>query len=202
MWNKYTVAVTLVEPLLGVTPKNPEVYKAWIAAKQAEAKGDEGTPEYTEDRSWTGFCCDDKGLYLMDYHLKGYFKEVAAVMPEILGMKRKSGEFMAQQTIKSRLDNWLFVGPRKIYLGRKQPDGYIERPLRAQTLQGARIALARSDYVNAGTVINFTLTILASCLIKQDHLEAWLAYGEMKGLGQFRTGGYGRFNQVSLSPIA
>ena len=191
MWTIYPVEVELTEPLLGVVPKNPDVYKTWIESKQV--KGDEGEPEYTEERSWTGFHVDkDKGLYIMDYHIKGYFKEVAAIMPETLGLKKKSGDLMSEQMIKHRLDNWLFIEPRRIYLGKQEPDGYIERPLRAETLRGKRIALARSDYVE-GVTLQFTVVILNSSPIKFEQIRTWLAYGEKKGLGQFRTGGYGTF---------
>lgn len=200
MWRKYQARIKFIEPLLGVEPKNPAVYEAWLKTKQPV--GDEGEPEFVEEKGWTGFFTDENGLYLMDYHIKGYFKEVAVIMPEVLGLRRKTGDLLSEQAIRHRLDNWLFPEPRRIYLGKKEADGYIERPLRARTLRGDRIALARSDYVDKGLEIQFNIVVLESSPIGLKQLRTWLEYGSKKGMGQFRTGGYGRFELLSLIELA
>ena len=188
---KYQVNVTFTTELLGVVPKNAEVYKTWVELKAA-AQADEEPPEVTEEHSWTGFHSDEQGLYLMDYMVKGFFKEAASTMPKVLGALKKSGESVSGQVARGRLDKWLFILPRRIYLGVSKEAGNIERPLRAKTLQGDRIALARSDYVSPGTKIEFTVVVLDDH-ITETALREWLSYGELMGIGQFRTGGYGRF---------
>ena len=198
---RYQVKVTFITELLGVVPKNPGVYATWVALKAA-AQADEEPPDVTEERSWTGFHSDDeKGLYLMDYMVKGFLKEAASVLPKVLGITKKSGESISGRTVKGRLDKWLFIMPRRIYLGHMKEAGCIERPLRASTLQGDRIALARSDYVPAGTEIEFTIVLLKDCPITEEALREWLSYGELLGIGQFRTGGFGRltFSMEKLS---
>jgi hypothetical protein len=57
---------------------------------------------------------------------------------------------------------------------------------------GERVALARSDYVSAGTELKFTLRIVPGP-VKRKVIETILEYGAMKGLGQNRNSGYGRF---------
>lgn len=69
----------------------------------------------------------------------------------------------------------------------------IERPLRASTPQGERVALARSDTAPAGTRLIFTLKVLGDDAVNEATLHEWLSYGEYQGLGQWRSGGYGRF---------
>lgn len=70
--------------------------------------------------------------------------------------------------------------------------GICERPLRAQTAQGERIALARSDTCPPGTVIEFDLVILGG--VSEALLREWLDYGALRGLGQWRNSGKGRFS--------
>ena len=91
------------------------------------------------------------------------------------------------------IDGLVFAEPRKIML--VLPDGeklgVCERPLRAQTAQGERVALARSDTCPPGTVIEFDLLILGG--VKEALLREWLDYGRLRGLGQWRNSGKGRF---------
>ncbi len=212
------VSLTFIEPLLGSIPKSKEVYAAFIEKKKREAlekrkekleaMGVEGrdaagtvelaqqeveaeTIQETEERGWTGFHSDEKGLFLYDYSIKGFFKETANVLKD--GLNEKN--------VKSKLDNLFFIFPRRVPIllgGGEQalePHGVLERPLRAMTMQGPRVTLARSDYVRAGCGVKFTIKFIESpALKKMDALiEECLKYGELKGLGQFRNGSYGRF---------
>ncbi len=188
---KYRVTATLLEAMLGTIPKNPEVYATWVKLKTV--KEDEAPPEFTEEKAWTGFHSDAKGLFIYDYMIKGFLKEAASILPEELSLRNPRGNPLGVATIKRRVDNWVFVYPRRIYLGKLQPDGFLERPLRATTMQGERITLVRSDSVNAGTQFEFEIVVLPSCPITEANLRAWLDYGQLKGLGQWRNAGYGRF---------
>ena len=94
---------------------------------------------------------------------------------------------------KSKFDNFVFVFPRKISLGKKEPDGICERPLRAETMQGPRVSLARSEVVNAGISFDCEIQLFPGCPITDKMLRQCLDYGKFKGLGQWRNSGKGRF---------
>ena len=68
----------------------------------------------------------------------------------------------------------------------------LQRPLRAETAKGPRVALACSEAVPAGTKIACTLRVLDPQLRGLIHDE-WLPYGELKGLGQWNNAAWGRF---------
>lgn len=184
----YEVTVTLTEPMLGTVPKNQEVYRRYIESKKPADVEDEEftTVEEIEEAGWTGFHSDENGLFVYDYFVRGFIKEscrVAALFPAPV----------------TKVDRYLFVFPRRIYLldgnGRvkKQPDGVLERPLRAMTMRGPRVTVARSDYVNAGTVLKFEIHNLNPQIFTRQVLDDLLAYGEYQGLGQWRNASYGRF---------
>jgi len=148
----------------------------------------------SEDKVWRGFLSNIQGIYLMDYQVKGYFKEAASILSKGFPGFRKSGDPLGVATIKGRMDNCLFIDPRRLYFGLKEPDGILERPLRAETLQGKRTALARSDMVKEGRTLSFEIRTLVQSPIEEKHVRLWLEYGERgKGMGEFRNGGYGRF---------
>jgi hypothetical protein len=52
--------------------------------------------------------------------------------------------------------------------------------------------LARSDSAPAGTSIEFNLLILGG--VSHKLLIEWLEYGKLRGLGQWRNAGWGRFS--------
>ena len=100
----------------------------------------------------------------------------------------QSGEVKAFRKI---IDGLVFVRPRKIILEVKGELFRLERPLRAQTAQGERVALARSDAAPAGSRIVFDVEMLGG--ISEVVLAEWFDYGVHRGLGQWRNGGYGQF---------
>ena len=85
----------------------------------------------------------------------------------------------------------MFVKERKIPFENFGTMGECQRPLRGQTAQGERIALAHSETVQAGSELTFTIQIL------KDDMEAvvreWLDYGYLRGMFQWRNSGKGRF---------
>ena len=94
---------------------------------------------------------------------------------------------------KKEIDGLIFVFPREIPLD--LPDGAIigqcQRPLRASTAQGERVALANSETVPAGTTQEFEIRMLRDDLLP--YVLEWLTYGELHGTGQWRNSGKGRF---------
>lgn len=189
----YKIKLIFTEPLLGTVPKDPEVYATHIMAKVAltdEQVAEElESVEHTEEKGWTGFHKDGDGApFIYDYVIKGFFKDACSML-------RRNKEFRSSKLTahKKVVDGLVFIYPRQIKLDLNGQDlGMLERPLRAQTAQGERVALARSDVAPPGSTIEFEIKILGSVSLVL--LEEWLDYGAMRGLGQWRNAGYGRFD--------
>jgi hypothetical protein len=78
---------------------------------------------------------------------------------------------------------------------------FLQRPLRATTAQGPRVTLAKSEQVDEGTELVFTLKVLANSPLREEHLHELFSYGELSGLGQWRNVGWGEFD-YDLEKIA
>src|SRR5581483_2984458 len=181
----YKVKLKFTEDLLGTVPKNKEIYKAFIATKAAsreDAEEEVATVAEIEEKGWTGFHTDEKGPFLYDYSVKGFLCEAARTLKQHGALKQLMDKFK----------RYTFVTPRKIYLPKIAQDPN-ERPLRALTAQGPRVALVRSDVVPAGSRIEFQLKVLDQSGIKLPLIKEVLEYGSLMGLGQWRSGGFGRF---------
>lgn len=200
------VLVTFEDELLGTCSGNTEIHSQFIASKSADA--DKQAEELAalpavelEEQSKTIFPRLDGKPFLWDYQVKGFFKDAALAMIESDGSCISTGEAqkklnMTKYTYKRTIDNQIFISPRKIML--ELPAGGVigdcQRPLRAMTMRGERIALAQSETVPAGTTMEFTITLMHSRL-EPFVLEA-LKYGAFKGFGQWRNSGKGRFTAV------
>jgi hypothetical protein len=204
------VRTTFTEDLLATSSGKPEVHAEFQASRSADAqKMEEETAtlpaEEVTEKASTVFHVDPKGLFVWDYQWRGHIKEVIGHMCEL-------GQFevLSKWTHKRACDGAIFVTPRRIYLMRDgehllKPDGTLQRPLRATTLQGDRVALARSEYCKAGTYCEFEVTLLESLdkksawyEINLDLIKQCLDFGIMKGTGQWRSGGYGRYTYEIL----
>lgn len=69
--------------------------------------------------------------------------------------------------------------------------GRCERPLRASSASGERVALAASETVPAGTVLEFSILVMNPK--DAETVREWLDYGALRGLFQWRNSGKGRF---------
>lgn len=192
---KYKVTLTFTEPILGTIPKDPEVYAGYIATKAAltdEQVAEElATVEKVEEKGWTGFHMLNGSPILYDYVLKGFFKGACGALRRV--SDTKSYKVRAYKKI---IDGLIFIMPRRIplVLPASEGLGVLERPLRAQTAQGERVTLARSDTCPVGTTLSFTVMVLGQ--VSEALLREWLDYGALLGLGQWRSGGWGRFEYV------
>jgi hypothetical protein len=187
---------TFTEPLLGTVPKDRAVYASYIASKApkpAEAAEEEcQSVQEAEESGWTGFHLDGAGNpFLFDYVIKGFFKDACSMLSRVEGSQSKK-----LRAFKKVIDGLLFPRPRQIPLDLSGPITLVERPLRAQTAQGERVALARSDAAPVGSSVKFGLVIMGST--PDALLTEWLDYGAVRGLGQWRNGGYGRFTWEQL----
>jgi hypothetical protein len=182
------IKIRLLTEMLGTVTKDPEVYKTYIESKKPDNIDEEEylTVEKIEEKGWTGFHKDETGLFIYEYMIKGFLKNAGNVLKDVIKVK----------ALRSKIDNYLFIAPRRIYLGQTEPNGYIERPLRAMTMQGPRVTLARSDKVDAGIIIEFEITLIPHKELTWELIDTLLEYGKFSGLGQFRNGGYGRFEVI------
>lgn len=189
---KMIIKITFQEELLGSASADPEIHSRFIASKAPDApKMEEELEalgvEEIERREMTVFPRGKHGdPFLWDYQVKGFFKDACGFLRRVPGT-----EASKLKAYKKILDGLLFVGPRKIPLQLSGPLGVCQRPLRAQTMQGERVALATSETAPAGTWILVELTMLDDGLEKFV-LEA-LDYGALLGIGQWRNSGKGRF---------
>lgn len=145
---KAHVKLTFTDDLLGTSSGNPELHREFIASKAPDAaKMEEEVAslgvEAVEEKSMTVFPKMADGTpYLWDYQIRGFFKEICGTMRGIPGTKSSK-----VKAYKKKVDNTIFVEPREIPLdlhGMKIAD--CQRPLRASTMQGERIALASSTF--------------------------------------------------------
>ena len=188
------VRIKYFEELLGTNPANPDIYSEFIANKAPDAESREqeiaaiGAEEY-EEKAMTVFARNSKGIPInWDYQWKGYFKDACGMLRRVDGYKSKK-----LTSYKKVIDGLVFVYPREIPLVLPK-GGYIgscQRPLRASTAQGDRVALANSETVPPGTTQEFEVRILQDSLLPT--VIEWLTYGELHGTGQWRNSGKGRF---------
>jgi len=193
------IRITFTEPVLGTAPNNKEIYTDYIASNAPDAKdvADEiasvGLVEATA-KGKTVFPSDENGPFLWDYHIKGFFKDACGMLYRVPGTK--SNKLKAYKKV---IDGLIFPNPRKIYLHlpKGATMGECQRPLRAQTAQGERVALAFSDEAPAGTVIEFDIETLGDA--HDGVITEWLNYGKLRGIGQWRNSGKGRFDWVEIA---
>jgi len=195
---KWKLRCTFTEPALGgqatrnVTEKyvHEEARKAGIADEKLEEELD--TLEDRLETLTTTFHKDEAGKPIMwDYHLRGFLKSTGSTF---------NGE-MGVSAIKSKIDQYLFVFPRRFPL--VMPPGSVitfnERPLRADTAKGPRVALARSEQVPAGTMFECELRLLTpggrkqKGALSEELVRFLLDYGEYSGMFQWRNASWGRF---------
>ena len=201
------VRLTLQEDILGTSPANEQIYRDFIGANAPDAQtleeevaalGVDGVAE----KGMTVFPRDEEGRPIVyDYQIKGFFKDACSMLSRVGGKgedgkKRKVNESSRLTAFKKVIDGLIFVAPKMIPL---QFDGEVEiceRPLRAQTMQGERVALASSESVPAGATMEFEINCLA-----EENMAAvreWLDYGRLRGIGQWRNSGKGRFTWEEL----
>ncbi len=193
------VRITFTEPLLGTAPADPEIHDHFIASKAPDAPSRKeevaalGVDEATERGKTIFPKMEDGTPYLWDYQLRGHIKEQLGILYKIPDTKTSKDKSNYQR--KKKVDNFIFVEPRKIPLwlpiNLDMSATDCQRPLRASTPLGERIALAHSEEAPIGTYVECTIT----CMIDKDveYVKECLDYGRFKGIGQWRNSGKGRY---------
>lgn len=177
----------LITHQLGTLPKDPEVYKRYIATKEDEIENAENL-EYVEEGGWTTFARNGDGeIIIYDYMIRGFIKQACETL-------QATGELNKIPAYSKWLDRLVFVWPRMIGTGKTEPDEIIERPLRAMTAKGPRVTVTRSDALAPGTEFEFEIELLENGKkITWEVIEKCLEFGKYVGFGQWRgSGGFGR----------
>ena len=186
------VKITFTEEVLGTCSANPEIHREFIASNAPDAISREeevealGAEEVFE-KGLTVFPRTEDGTpFIWDYQIKGAFKDSC-------GMLRKvSGTLSSKvKAYKKEIDGLIFVKERRIPIDAAGEIGICQRPLRAQTAQGERVALTSSESVPSGSSIEFTVQCLVDSQIAL--VKEWLDYGALRGFGQWRNSGKGRY---------
>lgn len=196
------IKITLIEEMLGTKAANKDVFADFIASKAPDddlRKQELDTAEHREEAGTTVFHRDPQSgeLILWDYQVKGFLKEAADIARQCEEEPAENADGKRPRkkwgSARTKFDNMVFIFPRIIRLGKKEPDGICERPLRAQTMQGPRVSVARSELINAGTSFEVEIRLLSNSPISEAMVRQCLDYGALKGIGQWRNSGKGRF---------
>lgn len=105
----------------------------------------------------------------------------------------ESGKITAYKKV---IDGLIFVSPRMIPICFSGEMSECQRPLRAQTAQGERVSLANSEQIPAGSTCEFEVLCMDDSHEKA--VREWLDYGVLRGIGQWRNSGKGRFTYEVL----
>lgn len=190
----YKVTMTFQEPILGTVPESAGIYTEYVQSK-AIANG-KYAPDIADEldtlhvaKGKTGFHREGNTPVIYDYSVIGYLKEACGSLKAISA----KGPSSAVKNYKQVIGAAVLIQPRRIPIRLSGPTFDIERPLRAETPLGPRVALASSVAAPAGSSMTFTVDVLGD-KVTLAMLEEWFSYGARKGMGQWRSGGWGRFD--------
>lgn len=197
------IRIKLLEDMLGTASANPDIHREYIASKAPDANGIEeevaavGVDPVME-KAMTVFPRSPDGKPIMwDYQVKGFLKEATGIVIDLLDEEVKVAKTkLSKFTHKRFVDNFIFVSPRMIPI-QGEMGLPCTRPLRATTMQGDRVALATSETIKAGAIIECEIKILVPSL--EPVIRKCLDYGALKGLGQWRNSGKGIFSWEEVS---
>ena len=196
------VKITFLEPVLGTWPSNQNVARDFIASKSPDAATIEDEvaalgADAVADKGMTVFPRNENGEpVLYDYQIKGFFKDSCGMLARVggkteTGKKRAVNESGKLSAYKKVIDGLIFPQPRMISINVNGKIGDCQRPLRAQTAQGERVSLANSEEIPAGSTCEFEILLMDESL--ENAVLEWLDYGVLRGIGQWRNSGKGRF---------
>lgn len=211
------VKVTFVEECLGLDSGDKDIQSKFISSKipdgpdRSERIAMEIAATSVEDvvdNQKTIFPKDINGVPLWHSHQwGGYFKDACGALSKCKGSKGFEGAISSNLKAYKKVinGNIFFRSIERVTLknGATSDEyfpiilpeggefGRCERPLRADTPQGNRVALAASETIPAGSTSEFYIYIADPQYL--DYVYEWLDYGIMRGTGQWRNSGKGRF---------
>lgn len=203
---KLKVRLTLLESALGTSPNNENIYRDFIANKAPNLPAVEeelgSLPAEQEEKGITVFPRDASGSPIFwDYQIRGMFKDACAMLSRAggkdeNGKKKAVNKSSAMKAYKKNIDGLIFVLPRQIPIALSGEMTMCQRSLRAATMQGERVTIAMSEEVPAGSTLEFTVVCPNTEMMEA--VREWLDYGFLRGLGQWRNSGKGKFTWEEL----
>ena len=156
--------------------------------------------------------------FYYDYQIRGFFKDAARGLKDCLQIKKSKDESAKDaspdEKLKSALskcknlasfagfskmpatwvDRGIFVGPRKVIIDMPEGGqiGFCERPLRVEKFPQPIVSIKCSESVPAGSVLRFKVGVLNDA--DEKYVLACLHYGFLRGFGEWRNSGKGRFS--------
>lgn len=192
------VRITLLEEALGSSPSNEDLLGTYIASKapteELEAQEIETIKAQNAEERLTVFPkLPDGTPFVYDYQIKGMLKDSCKMLAKAGKAGYPGGKACAAiKAYKQAIDGLIFVEPRCIpYNLHGLKMDYCERILRANTPMGERTSIAKGESVPEGSTIEFSVVCLDPALEKM--VKECLDYGTMRGIGQWRNSGKGRF---------
>lgn len=192
------VRITLLEEALGSSPSNEDLLGTYIASKapteELEAQEIETIKAQNAEERLTVFPkLPDGTPFIYDYQIKGMLKDSCKMLAKAGKAGYPGGKACAAiKAYKQAIDGLIFVEPRCIpYNLHGLKMDYCERILRANTPMGERTSIAKGESVPEGSTIEFSVVCLDPALEKM--VKECLDYGTMRGIGQWRNSGKGRF---------
>ncbi len=203
--NVMHVRITFVDEILGTCANDKDIYGTYIASKNpdgitmAEEIENIGEEEVKE-KGKTIFAKNKQGKpILYTYQIKGFFKSACKAMKAVKGSKSAD-----MKAYKGKIDQLVFVfadasdkTSRELVIHTAEPIGECQRPLRAETAQGPRVAIAYSESIAAGAWVEFDVEVLDPKDL--DAVREWLDYGIYNGLCQWRNAGKGAFKWQEIT---
>lgn len=193
--------ITFTEGLLGTKSFDKEIVEEFIASKNPKgAQDDELSAVDNFDiadevkKYSTGFSRNDKGEPIIwDYQIKGFFKDA-------IGMLNRTKPATSKvKAYKKVVDGLIFPEPRQIVLNLKGELEWCSRPIRIDGPNGPQTALVRSEEAPIGTTVDVDIKCLDDKVI--NIVKECLDYGALRGLGQWRNSGKGRFTWEELELV-
>lgn len=160
----FDFSAEFTEACLGTVPKDPDIYKSFIASKMqkketvkvenleekmeeetetVDATGPDGERlSKQEAKGWTGFHKDDDGIFIYNYSLLGSIKANIRILNE-------NGAIAKIKAFKKACDLCLVVDPRRIRFYRDKnnilkPDGWEKIDAKTYKMMDAPNCLERS----------------------------------------------------------
>ena len=195
---KIKVRLTLTEEALGMMPTDRDIHETYIASKAPDAMSMSEELELISvdemvEKTMTVFPkLPDGTPFFWDYQIRGFFKDAIGMLRRV-----KTTKCSKLSSYKKVVDGLLFIDQRRIPIRCSGRMGNCQRPLRAETMQGPRVALAHSETVPAGSTCEFTLNLLDDSL--EGVVRECLDYGRLRGLAQWRNSGKGTFEWEEIA---
>jgi len=198
---------------LGVKAAQISDEKSEEELKALKLKVDEMKADNTENSVDVFPVAEDGTPIIWDYQIRGFFKDSMKALKDMLAIKKTKGDGdderaaaikkLSKMTVAAVagfnkmpatwVDRGVFVGPRQIKI--EMPEGgqvgYCQRPLRVEKFPKDITSLKCSETAPAGSVIKFKIGILNDA--DEKLVLACLHYGFLRGFGEWRNSGKGRF---------